>query len=113
MKHLLLFFLFSGSLDSFSQVYKIEGNNEQELVQNSDGTWSVRTVKPVPPSPDTLRAELLITYTTHRMSIAHIRDGFIVKQDGKVVRFLTDQKKRFPPSTRLWGWILCDEKVLP
>lgn len=103
MKHLLLFFLFSGSLDGFSQV----------SATTLPGTGVMMPIVRDVVKPDTLRAELLITYTTHRMSIAHSRDGFIVKQDGKVIRFLTDQKKRFPPTTRLWGWILCDEKVLP
>lgn len=63
--------------------------------------------------PDTLRAELLVTYTTRRWGVAHSRDGYVVRKDGKVIRFLDDQKRRFPPNTRLWGWIDLTEKILP
>lgn len=86
MKHLLLFFLFSGSLYSFSQ----------------------DTVNHL--TPDTLRAKLLVTYTTRRWGIAHARDGFVVVKSGDVIAFFTDKMECFPPDTELWGWRKPDEK---
>lgn len=103
MKKLLLLFLFSGSLDGFSQDIKKPCSHN---LQNCKCMI-------VDVSPDTLRAELLVTYTTARWSVAHCRPGYIVRKDGKVIRFLTDKKQRFPPTTRLWGWMINDEKVMP
>lgn len=107
LKRLLLVWIFSGSLDGFSQVLPGE-------LPRSEYTLEVKDA-PIqgPLTPDTLRAELLVTYTTRRWGVAHARDGYVVRKDGKVVRFLDDHKRRFPPNTRLWGWALPDEKVMP
>jgi hypothetical protein len=109
LKRLFLLWIFSGSLDGFSQV-------PDTTIPLSEYNWS----QPKPsiytyPShtPDTLRAELLVTYTTRRWGVAHARDGYVVRKDGKVIRFLDDRKQRFPPNTRLWGWVVNEEKVRP
>lgn len=107
LKRLLLIWIFSGSLDSFSQ------DKPEPLYLWPDGKLSVLNPNLPVINPDTLRAELLVTYTTRRWGIAHARDGYVVRKDGKVIRFLTDKKERFPPNTRLWGWVDVTEKILP
>lgn len=106
LKRLFLLWLFSGSLDSFSQA-------EETINTSGTPTYSRGAAWKQPSTPDTIHAELLVTYTTRRWGVAHARDGYVVRKDGKVIRFLDDRKRRFPPNTRLWGWISNDEKVRP
>lgn len=80
MKHLLLFFLFSGSLDSFSQ-----------------DTVNHRT-------PDTLRAIVLVTLFPN--GIAHARMGFVVIAQGKRPVYLDCNKKALKLPMVGWGYEL-------
>jgi len=78
MKHLLLFFLFSGSLDSFSQA-----------ITTSDSiTWAY----PIYYSPDTLRATLIVYYD-RGPAFLHTKPGFVVRRWGKDDVYLDDRKK--------------------
>ena len=138
----LLLWIFSGSLDGFSQSnykpgedYLLFRNDTLWCCVKSGAIWSADCKRTITDTggpgairfstglgdpgkwhvttPDTLRAELLLTYTTRRWGVAHARDGYVVKKDGKVIRFLDDRKRRFGPTTRLWGWIVNEEKVMP
>lgn len=100
MKHILLLLLFSGSLSAFSQAADTKAPLRE---YNWSGPQPV--VK-----PDTLRAIVLVTYTTQRWGIAHARDGFVVVKSGEVIAFFTDKMECFPPDTELWGWRKPDEK---
>lgn len=86
LKRLILLLLFSGSLDGFSQDTVIR-----------------RT-------PDTLRAELLLTYTTRRWGVAHARDGYVVRK-GNEIEYLDNNHKPFPPCVTVWGWVKWEDSV--
>jgi hypothetical protein len=87
MKKLLLFFLFSGCLDSFSQ------DKPEKLYLWPDGKWSVLDPGPAlpPATPDTLRAICLVTLFPN--GIAHSRMGFVVIEQGKRPVYLDCRKK--------------------
>lgn len=119
MKHLLLFFLFSGSLDSFSQSIPVEqmAPNTVQYIhgRNGDGDTIRYNVqmsrKPneidaiylhdlglrcncsncQPTQPDTLRAICLVTLSPN--GIAHARMGFVVIEQGKRPVYLDCRKK--------------------
>lgn len=86
MKKLLLFLLFQGSLDCYTQT-----------VQDS-------TFKKVSLRPDTVRASLL--RTVGKMTIAHNYEGHAVINGSKVVEFLDDRKRRFPVQVIVWNYII-------
>lgn len=99
MKHLLLFFLFSGSLDSFSQVadttqplreFNWSGPRPTNLLlhHNPDGSFEFRDPDA---KPDTLRAICLVTLFPN--GIAHARMGFVVISEGKRPVYLDCRKK--------------------
>jgi len=71
MKHLLLFFLFSGSLDGFSQVFDLRDTLSGRLVT---GVIAVAD----PSNPDTLRATLIVYYDKGP-AILHTKPGFVVR----------------------------------
>lgn len=98
MKKLFFLLLFSGSLDSFSQVFDLRDTAHYRPVT---GVIALAD----PPKPDTLRAELLVTFTSHRWGVAHARTGYVIMQGGEVVSFLNHQRKPFPPEVSLWGWM--------
>jgi hypothetical protein len=87
MKKLFLIWIFSGSLDSFSQ---------------TDTTWTIRKIK-----PDTLRAIILVT--TSPNGIAHARMGYVVIADGRKPVYLTCDKKALKLPQVGWGWVEAKE----
>lgn len=87
MKHLLLFILFSGSLDSFSQDTKtLEYPPKPVIIER----YKIVQV-PLESKPDTLRAIVLVTLSPN--GIAHARMGFVVISEGKRPVYLDCQKK--------------------
>lgn len=101
MKKLLLFFLFSGSLDGFSQVYRPESTEEPVLIQAPDGTYSIKRPEP---KPDTLRAIVLVTLFPN--GVAHSRMGFVVIEQDKRPVYLDCQKKALKLPQVGWGYEL-------
>jgi hypothetical protein len=91
MKRLLLIWIFSGSLDSFSQ---------DTLLQAPDGTHFIKRYQP---KPDTLRAIILVT--TSPNGIAHSRMGYVVLQDGHKPVYLTCDKKALKLPQVGWAWV--------
>ncbi len=85
MKKLLLLWLFSCSLDGFSQV------NTDKLYLWPDGKYSVldpgATYK-----IDTIRATLIV-YHDGEASIVHTKAGFVVTQYGKDEIYLDDRQR--------------------
>lgn len=103
MKYLLLFFLFSGSLDSFSQEVKTLEYPPKPVV--------IDRYKIVPPGPDTIRAIVLVTLSPN--GIAHARMGFVVISEGKRPVYLDCQKKALKLPQVGWGYevVGVNEKV--
>jgi hypothetical protein len=99
MKRLLLLWLFSGSLDGFSQAdtgkidLKAQG---WKVTSASDGPHllSSRTVTWLTPvaTTDTLRATLIVYYDSGP-AILHTKPGFVVRQFAKEEIYLDDKKK--------------------
>lgn len=103
LKRLLLLFLFSGSLDSFSQTdsgFKIE-TTDGVFHMTSDG----RIIRPAP-KPDTLRAICLVTLFPN--GIAHARMGYVVIAEGKEVAYLDCRKNALKLPQVGWGYKLID-----
>jgi hypothetical protein len=95
MKKLLLFWIFSGSLDSFSQ---------DTLLQAPDGTHFIKHYQP---KTDTLRAIILVT--TYPNGVAHSRMGYVVIADGRKPVYLTCDKKALKLPYVGWGWVEAGE----
>lgn len=115
MKKLLLLFLFSGSLDGFSQVNadsllkkvddliarcKKMGAEMDEYEKNNLGDIG-GVVK-----PDTLRAIVLVTLFQN--GPAHARMGYVVIQDGRKPVYLDCNKKALKLPQVGWGWEVVD-----
>lgn len=116
MKHPLLFLLAFVDLNGFSQA-------PDTLLQQFDKIWTsggrTLTIHPgingepdtlsfdirMRPRYDTIRAELLVTFTSRRWGVAHARPGYVVMKTGEVVGYLSDRKKRFPVQVKVWGWV--------
>jgi len=96
MKKLLLIWIFSGSLDSFSQV-------PDTTVPLREYNWTIREA----PKPDTLRAVILVT--TSPNGIAHSRMGYVVITDGRKPVYLTCDKKALKLPQVGWGWVEAGE----
>lgn len=95
MKHLLLFILFSGSLDSFSQD-KMDTIHigRLKLVFRNDTLYNQYFAGPMSKdvaTPDTLRAICLVTLSPN--GIAHARMGFVVISQGKRPVYLDCNKR--------------------
>lgn len=108
LKRLLLLWVFSASLSAFSQErseYTLETKDRALYIQPPD-TLYVR----VKPAPDTLRAELLVTYTTRRWGVAHSRDGYVVRKGAEVIDYLDNNHKPFPVCVTVWGWVKWEER---
>lgn len=96
LKRLLLIWIFSGSLDSFSQVAP------EPLYLWPDGKLSVLNQNLHVIKPDTLRAELLVTLSPN--GIAHSRMGYVVIAEGKEVLYLDCRKKALKMPQVGWGY---------
>lgn len=82
MKHLLLFFLFSGSLDSFCQVSTDTTIGLSALPIYVPGSEAITgyVVPAIPPKLDTLPAHILISHKPP--SFGHSIEGYCVVKDG-------------------------------
>lgn len=120
MKHLFLLLLLSST--AFSQVRSVFATPQ---LSDYKMTLEVRPrLDTIPPycntagvtlityRPDTVRAKLLVTYTTRRWGVAHARDGFVVTKAGEVIAFFTDKMECFPPETELWKWREANKKII-
>lgn len=96
MKHLLLFFLFSGSLDSFSQ--------DKPGIYLHDLGKECKCSKCIMPAPDTLRAVMLVTLSHRYHGIAHARMGFVVVQPGRKTIYLDCRKRPLKYPAMGWGY---------
>lgn len=94
MKHLLLVFLFSGSLDGFSQ---------DTLYLWPDGKYSILNPGSPLSTPDTLRATLIIYYD-RGPAILHTKPGFVVLRGGKEDVYLDDRKKEIKAPLEVWSY---------
>jgi hypothetical protein len=106
MKRLLLIWVFSGSLDSFSQ--DLAPKNLPTLINNKDGTygykWPENTVKG-PVKPDTIPSSILITHKPP--SFGHSIDGYCIYQGnvctGKHLRYWHKRWIVIGPEYTVWG----------
>jgi hypothetical protein len=102
MKRLLLLFLFSGSLDGFSQESKTleypPKPVETLLYKRTD--FRIDTVYPLP--SDTLRAIVLVTMFPN--GTAHSRVGFVVIEAGCKPVYLDCNKKALKLPQVGWGY---------
>lgn len=99
MKHLLLFFLFTCSLKSFSQ------EKPEKMYLWPDGKYSVLDPGPWPISqPDTLRALMLVTLSHKFHGVAHARMGFVVVQPGRKTVYLDCWKRPLKFPAMGWGY---------
>lgn len=103
MKKLLLFFIFSGSMDSFSQVvdttqprqfdaYKwgvpvTYGSLGEKQLQSGYAEWRLSL-----PAPDTIRATLIVYYD-RGPAILHTKLGYVVRKWGEEDVYLDDKKR--------------------
>lgn len=94
MKKLILIWLFSGSLDTFSQT--------DRLYLWPDGTLSVLNPGEDPHRPDTLRATLIVYYD-RGPAILHTKPGFVVWGDSEIV-YLDDKKKVIKEPWEVWTY---------
>lgn len=88
MKKLFLLWIFSGSLDSFSQPSR---------------AYTGYAVPAAHTKIDTVRASLLIT--SGHMQIAHCYEGYVVTNWTDMVAYLDDKKRPFKAPVRVWGVI--------
>jgi len=96
MKKLLLFFFFSGSLDSFSQ---------NKLYLWPDGKLSVLNPRPAMTTTDTLPSSILISHKPP--SFGHSIDGYCIYQGdhcvGKRLRYWHKRWIVIGPEYTVWG----------
>lgn len=93
LKRLFLIFLFSGSLDSFSQ----------DTVNHRTLFTGIAVSKDTPnQAPDTLRAICLVTLFPN--GIAHARMGYVVICEGKEVVYLDCRKNALKLPQVGWGY---------
>jgi hypothetical protein len=96
MKKLLLIWLFSCSLDGFSQILN--------AIANRDGKMEVL-------KPDTVRAKLHVSSNkSHRM--CYILDGYVVLMADDIAAnpvYLDDKRLPIPPNIIVWQYIKCEE----
>lgn len=81
MKHLLLFFLFSGSLDGFSQDTGYFLKAGKLIFVDSISTTT-----------DTIRCTLIVYYDSGP-AILHTKPGFMVRRFMEIVGYLDDKKR--------------------
>lgn len=107
MKRLFLIWIFSGSLDSFSQDkidtihiggLKLIFRNDTLFNQFATGSISEKDLT----KPDTLRAICLVTLFPN--GIAHARMGFVVIEQGKRPVYLDCRKKALKIPQVGWGY---------
>lgn len=114
MKRLLLFILFSGSLDSFSQM----PDTIQPLRQFDTTRWDSPLTSPSidyglvqigsvkwnqPIKPDTLRATLIVYYD-RGPAILHTKPGFVVRGEREV--YLDDRKRVIKSPLEVFSYML-------
>lgn len=92
MKHLILIFLFSGSLDSFSQQLPGELPKSEYTLEVKPATGYLVECCKMITKPDTLRATLIV-YFDRGPAILHTKPGFVVRQFGKDEVYLDDRKR--------------------
>lgn len=112
LKRLFLLWIFSGSLDGFSQVSITTLPGDGSVIMNrpcSHNLPNCKCMKIDVITPDTLHAELLITTTTRRWGVAHARDGYVVRK-GNEVTYLDNNHKPFPMCVTVWGWVKWEER---
>lgn len=114
-KKLLLFWLFSGSLDSFSQVNSDTLLNkvdaliarckkmcaEMDAYEKNNPWLTGEAINPQ--KPDTLRAILLVTLRENGPAVA--RMGFVVISEGKRPVYLDCRKKALKLPMVGWGYV--------
>lgn len=112
MKHLLLFFLFSGSLDSFCQVSTDTTIGLSALPIYVPGSEAITgyVVPAIPPKLDTLPAHLLISHKPP--SFGHSIEGYCIVKNGVCTgRHLRYWHRRWiviGPEYTVWG---CKRRV--
>lgn len=116
LKRLFLIWIFSGSLDSFSQdTTKLDLSKLGPAVTTTGTPYSIAYMhdfgQPCRCSqclakmkPDTLRAICLVTLFPN--GIAHARMGFVVIEQGKEVRYLDCRKRALKLPQVGWGYRL-------
>lgn len=97
MKHLILFLLAFVDMDGFGQV----PDTTQPMRQFDRSKWTTWVQVP---KYDTIRAELLVTFTCRRLNIAHARVGYVVIKGGEVIGYLNDRKERWPAQVNVWSY---------
>lgn len=108
MKKLFLLWIFSGSLDSFSQAVDTTTIDYYCPIHKSSSPsgrcWrcDLCVKDPVPDTPDTLRAICLVTLFPN--GIAHARMGYVVIAEGKEVEYLDCRKRALKLPQAGWGY---------
>lgn len=113
MKKLFLIWLFSGSLDSFSQdtktlEYPPKPIDGRMIYLHSIGQPCSCSQCEAKNKPDTIRAILLVTLGYRQQGIAHARMGFVVISDGKRPVYLDCQKKALKLPMVGWNYQVID-----
>lgn len=117
LKHLFLTWIFSGSLDSFSQVDTTQLQRAlHDMITSgavtstskgnrfiSSGTLAGNATYP---TPDTFRAIILVTLSPN--GIAHARMGYVVICEGKEVVYLDCRKKALKIPQVGWAYEVVD-----
>jgi hypothetical protein len=95
MKKLLLLWIFSGSLDGFSQVDSVKIHDQWlkgYTITPGDGLVAGKLIWNDPQKPDTIRATLIV-YHDGEASIVHTKAGFVVFQYDKDEVYLDDKQR--------------------
>lgn len=107
MKHLLLLFLFSGSLSSFSQDTLKQGSHVMRTNEVKDyDRYVIGEVVPATRGvvkPDTLRCTLIVYYDSGP-AILHTKPGFVVRQWNMDDVYLDDRKKIIKAPWEVYGY---------
>jgi hypothetical protein len=101
MKKLLLLWIFSGSIDCFSQTEKLYLWPDGKLSVLNPGAG-------LPLLPDTLRATLIVYYD-NGPAILHTKSGFVVRRSRDEV-YLDDKMKVIKAPWEVYGYKLKNNK---
>lgn len=107
MKHILLLWLFSCSLDGFSQAIDSTQYLRQYKAWKKEGdtVYGGCTTGTSWLDPDTLRCTMVIYYE-NGASILHTKSGFVVRQLNKENIYLDDRRRVIKSPVAVWGYKL-------
>lgn len=99
MKKLILIWIFSGSLDGFSQ----DIDTTKALRHYDPKSWGTVKIQMYDPQPDTLRCTLIVYYDKGP-AILHTKPGFVVRGEREI--YLDDKKARIKAPLEVFSYKL-------